>query len=256
MKKSALAAIAALLALSPAGRVFAGWDGLYAGLYLGSASSTFTADYEHSRMAGCSSLNFGAEWPGTGCEGNQDYATGGGGTDRSSQIGLSVERLRESGGRVLGWQVNLAHLDDPRMAISEVISTTWGDTLDVEVIARSSLDLRVLYGLPSGEWLPFVSLGAGLQQITPRYTQVQVGYPPAVIRSGDDWALSAVAAVGVKRDLGQNWVLSTEVSVSATGPARLSQEAVVLGGGLTYPDTDVTSRLSSTLVRIGISRRF
>jgi opacity protein-like surface antigen len=256
MMKMLIRACLTSLALALPVQLHAGWDGIYAGLNLGRVSATYATDYEHVHIGDCINLNFGAEWPGEGCEGNQDYATSQGGTSAARTIGLSIERLYESGGRVMGWQANLESAEDPGLAISQVISTTWGDKLDFSVSSRGSLDLRFVYGIPNGDLLPYVSVGAGVERVSISFSQDQPGYDVPATGRTEDWTQRLVLGVGFKRDLGQGWVLGTELSVSRSGPAHLAAEGGIYSYGLRYPDTEINSTIEATALRIGLSRRF
>lgn len=234
----------------------AGWEGHYGGIHAARGSHDFATGYDHSRFGTCTNLNFGAEWPGEGCEGNQDYTTAQRGRAATRAVGLSLERLNERGGRVLGWQVNLERAAVAGTEFSQVLSTTWGDRLDVAVATRGSVDVRFVFGLPRDIWLPYVSVGAGLERVAISFTQDQIGYDVPATGSTEDWTQRLVLGVGVKRDLGQGWVLGTELNVSRSGPAHLAAEGGLYSYGLRYPDTDIDSTIEATSLRIGLSRRF
>lgn len=234
----------------------AGWDGLYAGIHAARVSQDFATVYDHTRFGTCTNLNFGAEWPGDGCEGNQDYTTSMRGTAAARTIGLSLERLHDTGGRVLGWQVNLESAAAAGTEFSQILSTTWGDRLDVAVASRGSIDVRFVYGLPRDAWLPYVSVGAGVQRVAISFLQDQPGYDIPASGRIEDWTERVVLGLGIKRDLGQGWVLGTELSVSRSGPAHLAAEGGVYSYGLRYPDTEIDSTIEATALRIGLSRRF
>lgn len=234
------------------------WEGVYVGLHLGQVSSNISADYDHTRGGPCTNLNYGSEWPGDGCEGNQDYSTAAFDKLSGRTIGVSLERLWSTPQGIIGVQVNLSKGSGQSLEFSETISQTWGDTLDVGVSAGSSVDARLVYGVPMNEWMPFVAVGVGLLEVTTSYTQAHGGNVnyPSITETGTDWTSRGIWGVGVKRDLGNDWVLSADLSHLRSKRSRFSRETTLVSGGLRYPDTVIDSVINSTEVRLGLSRKF
>jgi hypothetical protein len=247
-----------LLMVSPLKADATDWEGLYVGLNLGQVSSNISVDYDHTRGGPCTNLNFGSEFPGGGCEGNQDYATSYSEKVSGRKIGVSFERLWSTQQGIIGFQVNVSSVSGQAVGFSQTISQTWGDILDVEVSTGHSVDARLVYGVPMKEWMPFIAVGVGLLEVTTTYTQAHgggVNYP-SITETGADWTSRGIWGVGVKRDLGNDWVLSADLSHLRTDRSRLSRETALLSGGLRYPDTVIDSVLNSTEIRFGLSRRF
>ncbi len=252
-------ALSIALLLMPAVEAHGGdWDGLYIGVNVGYAPMRLSTDYNHQRLTACTNLNFGSEWPGDGCEGNQDYATESAGKDFGRSVGLSIERLWAVKEGMLGFQVNLAHSGRQTLDFSQTISNTWGDRLDVNVRAGTSVDARLVYGVPVGDWMPFFSIGLGLLQLRTSYTQAHGGSVsyPSVTQSGDAWAGRGIVGGGIKKDIGNDWILSADVAVMRTTGSRFGHSGVLLDGGLRYPNTTIDTDTTSTEIRFGLSRRF
>lgn len=234
------------------------WEGLYLGLNLGQISSNISAEYEHTRGGPCTNLNFGAEFPGTGCEGNQNYATSYSNKVSGRTLGVSLERLWSTEQGVIGFQVNVSRARGQEIAFTETISQTWGDSFDVDVSIGTSVDARLVYGLPMNAWMPFVAVGVGVLEVTTSYTQAHggdVNYP-SITENGDEWTSRGIWGVGVKRDLGNAWVLSADLSHLRSMGSRFFRETTLVSGGLRYPDTLIDSVVKSTEIRVGLSRKF
>jgi hypothetical protein len=247
-----------LVLVSPLKADATDWEGLYVGLNLGQVSSNISVAYDHTRGGPCTNLNFGSEWPGDRCEGNQDYSTSASDELSGRTIGVSLERLWSTPQGIIGVQVNLSRGSGQTLEFSETISQTWGDTLDVGVSAGSSVDARLVYGVPMKEWMPFVAVGVGLLEVTTTYTQAHggdVNYP-SITETGADWTSRGIWGVGVKRDLGNDWVLSADLSHLRSKRSRFSRETTLVSGSLRYPDTVIDSVLNSTEIRFGLSRKF
>lgn len=234
------------------------WDGLYIGVNVGYAPMRLSTDYNHQRLTACTNLNFGSGWPGDGCEGNQDYATESAGKDSGRSVSLSIERLWTAKEGMLGIQANLAHAGGQTVGFSQTISDYWGDRLDVDVRAGMSVDARLVYGVPVGDWMPFLSVGLGLLQLRTTYTQAHGGNVayPSVTRTGDTWAGRGIVGGGIKKDIGNDWILSADVAVMRTTGSRFGHSGVLLDGGLRYPNTTIDTDTTSTEIRFGLSRRF
>jgi len=234
------------------------WEGLYVGLNLGRTSSNISVDYDHTRGGPCVNLNFGSEWPGDGCEGNQDYATAYSEKVSGRTIGLNLERLWSTQQGIIGFQVNVSKVSGQAVGFSQTISQYWGDKLDVDVSTGHSVDARLVYGVPMKEWMPFVAVGVGLLEVTTTYTQAHggdVNYP-SITETGADWTSRGIWGVGVKRDLGNDWVLSADLSHLRSKRSRFSRETTLVSGSLRYPDTVIDSVVDSTEIRFGLSRKF
>jgi|GEM_PF-5471023 len=252
-------ALSILLLLMSAVEAHGGnWDGLYVGVNVGYAPMRLTTGYSHQKLNACTSMNFGAEWPGYGCEGNQDYATESVGTDSGRSVSLSIERLWATKQGVLGLQVNLAHSGRQNIGFSQTISDTWGDRLDVNVRAGANADVRLVYGVPAGDWMPFLSVGLGLLQLRTTYTQALGGdiTYPSVTQAADTWAGRGIVGGGIKKDIGNDWLISADVAVMRTTGSRFYHSGVLLDGDLRYPNTTIDTDTTSTEIRFGLSRRF
>jgi hypothetical protein len=249
-----------LLVVSPLKAEANDWEGVYVGLHLGQVSSNISAEYEHLRGDTCSGVNFGSESTDDGCEGNQNYSTEYSDSVSGRTIGVSLERLWSSPQGIIGVQVNLARANGQAVEFSETVSQTWGDTLDVGVSAGSSVDARLVYGVPMKAWMPFVAVGVGILEVNQSFTQTAFdfvgGVYPSVTETSDGWASRGIWSVGVKRVIGKGWVLSADVSHLRSKGARLSREATVVEDDLRYPDTIIDSVVNSTEVRFGLSRKF
>ena len=234
------------------------WEGLYLGLNLGQVSSNTSVDYDHTRGGPCTNLNFGSEFPGGGCEGNQDYATSYSEKVSGRTIGVSLERLWSTQQGIIGFQVNVSSVSGQAVGFSQTISQTWGDILDVDVTTGPSVDARLVYGVPMKEWMPFVAVGVGLLEVTTTYTQAHGGNVnyPSITETGADWTSRGIWGVGVKRDLGNDWVLSADLSHLRSKRSRFSRETTLVSGSLRYPDTLIDSVVNSTEIRVGLSRKF
>lgn len=159
---------------------------------------------------------------------------------------------------VVGLQLNLGHSGDQTAGVSQTISNTWGDRLNVTTQAGAAVDARLIYGVPVGDWMPFLSVGLGLLQLTTRYTQAHGGNIsyPSVTREGDSWAERGIVGGGIKKDIGNDWILSADVAWMRTKDARFFKNGVTVDGGLTYPDTTIDRDTRSTEIRLGVSHRF
>ena len=249
-----------LLVVSPLKAEATDWEGVYVGLHLGQVSSNTSAEYEHLRGDTCSGMNFGSDAIDDGCEGNQNYSTEYSDSVSGRTIGVSLERLWSTPQGIIGVQVNLSTGSGQAVEFSETISEAWGDTLDVGVSSGSSVDARLVYGVPMKEWMPFVAVGVGILEINQSFTQTAFdfdeGVYPSVTETSESWASRGIWSVGVKRDIGKGWVLSADLSQLRSKGARLSREASVVEGDLRYPDTVIDSVVNSTEVRLGLSRKF
>ena len=228
------------------------------GLNFGQLSSNISADYNHTHIGSCTNLNFGSEFPGEGCEGNQDYSTSYYDQVSGRTIGVSFEQLILTQQGIIGVQLNVSRASQQSVAFSETISQTWGDDLDVDVQVGATLDIRLIYGLPINEWMPFVAVGTGVQEVTTTYTQAHGGdlNYPSITETGTDWTKKDIWGIGLKRDIGNAWVLSVDLSQLRSKGAILSQDGTLLSGGIRYPETLIDSEVKSKEIRIGLSRRF
>ena len=232
------------------------WDGWYGGVNQSYKSNSTSTNYSHKHIGGCTNLNFGAEWPGDLCEGNQDFSFDGNANTFSASTGLFVERLWSADKRVYGWSIgivdNVEHLSAERM----VLSKTWGDTLNVNIRLREAVNLKAIIGFPNEEWLPFLSMGVVLKRADINFQQDQYGYDLPVIRSKEQWVSGLEFGAGVKKHLDSDWVATVEFYYQKLNPFDLVSDGVTPGYGLRYPDTTIRVNSEANVLRLGIAKKF
>ena len=234
----------------------AGWDGWYGGLHLGRTSHHVATAYSHQHIGNCVNLNFGAEWPGNSCEGNQDYQTNQTATASITNWGLSLARLWEVNDRVLGWQMDMQTGTANKSSFQQVLSNTWGDTLDVSTKIKQSASFRALVGLPQDRWLPFATVGLAAQRSHIRFKQNHASHNTSVSGQKTQWDLGYIVGAGSKYQMNDDWVISTELLYQKVPTSKFHSSGVNGPFGLRYPDTTITNTLGATSLRIEISRRF
>jgi opacity protein-like surface antigen len=234
----------------------AGWEGWYGGIHLGRTSHQVATAYSHQHIGNCVNLNFGSEWPGDGCEGNQDYQTSQAASVAITTWGLSLARLWDVNDKVLGWHLDMQTGTANKTSFHQVLSTTWGDTLDVSTKIKQSASFRALVGLPQDRWLPFATLGLAAQRSQIRFVQDQPGHHEPVSGRKTQWDLGYILGVGSKYQMSDDWVLSAELLYQKIASPKYYSSGVNALYGLRYPDTTITNTLGATSLRVEISRRF
>ena len=232
------------------------WDGLFLGIGYLKSSSNLTSKYSHKHSSGCTNLNFGSEWPGDNCEGNQDYAESIDSRSHSELPFIFVERLWASDRLVYGLNFGIEKASKHSVQASRVLSTTWGDTLDYKVDLKDAIRLSALLGHPVNDWLPYVGAGIVLQRASISIRQDQTGYNLPVDQMNSRWFTGGELIIGVKRKISEEWVASAEFSRQKIDSINGFTTASLKSGGLRYPDTQISANADSKKFRIGLSRRF
>ena len=232
------------------------WDGWYGGLNGSFKSTKTTANYAHQHIGTCTNLNFGSEWPGDSCEGNQDYQTSVNSDASSFAAGLFVERLWNSDGRVYGLRLDALGGSENPVSQSILLSHTWGDTLNFDVHLKESVNVRAIVGFPQDDWLPFVTMGAVFQKAGLGFQQDQPPYNLPVNRNKDQWVSGGILGMGIKKQWGAEWIVTAELLYQKLNTFELSSDGVLLSGGLKYPTTNLDVNSDTRTLRVGIARRF
>lgn len=232
------------------------WDGWYGGLDRSYKSSNSTTNYSHAHIGNCINLNFGSEWPGDFCEGNQDYKLGVNSSMSSSATGLYVERLWSGDERVYGWHFGVVDNSEPVATESKLLSNAWGDTLNFDVRLKESVNLRAIIGFPQENWLPFISMGVVFQRGEINLQQDQPPYNLPVRKAKEHWVTGGVFGAGFKKYLNPDWLLTTEFFYQKLNSFDLSSQGGIFSYGIRYPDTNIEVNSESKVLRIGVARKF
>lgn len=232
------------------------WDGLFLGIGYVKSSSNLLSKYSHQHSSGCTNLNFGSEWPGDNCEGNQNYAESIDSRSHSELPSIFVERLWVNDSLVYGLNLGIDKARKHSVQASRVLSTTWGDTLDYKVDLKDAVRLSAILGQPVKEWLPYVGAGIVLQRASISIRQDQTGYNLPIDQVNSRWFTGGELIIGVKRKISEEWVASAEFSRQKIDSINNFTTASLKSGGLRYPDTQISANADSKIVRISLSRRF
>lgn len=246
----------ALLWASPSFGSEPGWDGWHLGVGLGTTSSQVDGRYSHRHIGNCVNLNFGSEWPGDGCEGNQDYQYDFGPRESSLRPVISLERLWSRERFTYGWHLGLRGGTAASYSQRKILSNTWGDTLDVNVRMAQTAQFRGIWGAAQADWLSFATLGIALQRAQLDFLQDQPGYKLPVSKAESRWAFGGVVGVGVRKRIDADWSLTAELLHQSLRSFDVSTTGVTLSGGIRYPDTTVKVDAAATTLAVGVSRRF
>lgn len=232
------------------------WNGLFLGIGYLKSSSNLHSKYSHRHSPGCTNLNFGSEWPGDNCEGNQDYAESMDSRSHSESSFIFVERLWASDSLVYGLNLGIDKASKHSVKASRVLSNTWGDTLDYNVDLKDIVRLRALLGQPVNDWLPYVGAGIVLQRASISIRQDQTGYNLPIDQNNSRWFTGGELSVGVKRKISEEWIAGAEFSLQKIDSINAFTTASLKSGGLRYPDTLLSANADLKKVRFYLSRRF
>lgn len=112
------------------------WDGLFLGIGYLQSSTNLGAKYAHQHSPGCTNLNFGSEWPGDNCEGNQDYAESNGSRSHANFPSIFVERLWLNDQLVYGLKLGVDKASKHSVQAQRVLSNTWGTRLTIKLASK------------------------------------------------------------------------------------------------------------------------
>jgi opacity protein-like surface antigen len=232
------------------------WDGLFLGIGYVQSNTNLSAKYSHQHSPGCTNLNFGSEWPGDNCEGNQDYAESIDSRSRSNLPSIFVERLWVNDRLVYGLKLGIDKASKHSVQAHRVLSTTWGDTLNYKVNLKDTVRLSAILGQPVNEWLPYVGAGIVFQRASISIRQDHSGYNLPIDQINSRWFTGGELILGVKRKISEEWVASAEFSRQKIDSINGFTTASLKSGGLRYPDTQISANADTKIVRISLSRRF
>lgn len=232
------------------------WDGFFLGIGYLQSSAKLSSKYAHQHLPGCTNLNFGSEWPGDNCEGNQDYAESTDSRSRSNFPSVFVERLWGNDRLVYGLKLGFDKASNHSVQSHQVLSTTWGDTLDYKVNLKDAVRLSAMLGKPVNEWLPYVGAGIVLQRASISIRQDHTGYNLPIDQIKSRWFTGGELILGVKRKISEEWVASAEFSHQKIDSINGFTAASLKSGGLRYPDTQLSANADTKIVRLSLSRRF
>jgi len=232
------------------------WDGWYLGLSYTRSNTRVNANYAHYHSAGCTNLNFGAEWPGNNCEGNQDYVESIESHSRSNFPSVFLERLWVNDSFVYGMKLGIDINSGQSLSSHKVLSTTWGDTLDYKIKLKDAMHLNAILGQQVDDWLPYLGAGIVFQRINIFMRQDQTGYNLPALQDKSKWITGTELIVGVKRQFSEDWVASAEYSLLKLNALNEFTTASLKSGGLRYPNTQISANADTKLIRISLSRRF
>ena len=228
------------------------WTGYYVGAGIGQSFATSKVDYAHSTGT-CSNNNYGSD-AGGGCGGTQNYAT-------SLSHDMSNVTGNIHGG--YNWQFNSLIVGiEPSLAIKqqdkkhhEVISSAFGDTLDVRTEQNYTANLRANIGMPIHDVLVYVTGGASAGRVKTSITQLAIGTSQRVFENSQT-KIGYTLGGGVKYHLSHNWLVGGELLYVDLGKSSLSAPRLVMPGGLTYPDTQVKTRNTSGIAQLNLTYQF
>lgn len=228
------------------------WNGFYVGGGIGKTFATSKVNYAHSTTT-CSNNNYGSD-AGGGCGGTQNYSEA-----------LSQDMTNTSGSIHGGysWQMNsLVFAIEPGITIKnqdkdhhEIISSAFGDTLDIHTEQNYSASIRANIGMPIRNVLVYATGGASAGRVETSITQLAIGTTARTLEN-DDTQYGYTVGGGMKFHIAANWIIGGEVLYTDLGDSKLSAPQLVMPGGLTYPVTQVKTRNSAITTQINLSYQF
>lgn len=246
-----------LLAFSfPQSQAQESWAGWYGGIIHQQQRTDLDTRYTHQHYGGCTNLNFGSEWPGDGCEGNQNFNNRYRSSQKESTFGLRLSRLWQSQQWVTGVYLNLGTGSNSSVIHHQLLSRTWGDHLELNFKTGPQLGVGGIIGVAKGDWLPYASLGLEMKQVKVHMTQDQPGYDQTSVFQTSEWARGYGFAIGFQRRLSPDWSLHAQYEVKDLGEVKLHRPGYLAAYGLTYPDTQIRTRLAQSGLQIGVSKKF
>lgn len=232
------------------------WEGWYGGIIHQQQRTDLDSRYTHQHHGGCVNLNFGSEWPGDGCEGNQNFSNRYRSNHQESSFGLRLSRLWQNPKWVTGVYLHLGAGSVSNSTHHQLLSRTWGDYLELNFKTGPQVSLGGIMGVPMGDWLPYASLGLEMQKVKVHMTQDQPGYDQTSVFQASEWARGYGFSLGLQRRLGPEWIMHAQYEVKNLGEVKFQRPGYLAAYGLTYPDTQIRTRTAQSGLQIGVSKKF
>lgn len=231
------------------------WSGWYWGFGLGVLRTNSNVAYQHWHAGNCVNLNFGSEWPGDGCEGNQDYSNNFASHRSGLSSSLKIGHNWMVSQFLVGVVGDISITKSPSQKVRQVLSTTWGDALSISAQQGNYLSVRTIVGKPYGDYLPYVTAGIAATEIKTSITQDQPGYDLRTFATSP-YKFGYVIGAGFKHRVNDRWIIGAEYMHSDYAASNLDKGNVILAGGIRFPDTFSKTNISSDLMNLTTEYRF
>ncbi|MEN9709326.1 MAG: hypothetical protein RIQ68_1734 [Pseudomonadota bacterium] len=228
------------------------WDGFSFGIGVGASRVASANNYQHTHFGACSNNDYGSNGL---CTGSVDYSYL---FQASHTNALGSVRLGynwQSQNYVYGL-VGSANLSKKQIfSTSQVLSSTWGDTLSVDETLGNSASVQALLGYSAGSFLPYATAGLAVGKVSSRVYQLAISYTGVEFKKSQN-KIGYVLGGGLKYQVTSNWILGAEYLHTSFSSLKLSGDHSSCCGGIMYPDTTANVKLKTDVVSLLAEYKF